>query len=262
MKTADLISLLDNAQGVSQLLAAGRGFGVEVVSPTMRITNNILSLGEIVREDLPSEKTDVPLGYEGDEGADPPHLIIEENFDINFHGCPMVFPNTPLILVEYLVFPKNEEGSPIVSIDAKVGIDSNGKIIFLPRTTASFHLQIRLPAKFEGSLNRMVVFRFELTEIFSLVAQRTTSFQLGLQIMGSVVKERFSRAVRPTDSISPKNLSVEASPFVPLSFLSYFDSPVRTASPRCRLGSRITLIALLSAAALVGASVWCSPSLT
>lgn len=237
----DFASILQDQNETGALLRGGDKFGVVVHKGTPMNFGNIISLGEVIIEELPILLDEsVPRGYEdlSSKFEKPPRILLQT---VTMSSFPVFTPlgmqeDMKVRVIDFKVFPtQGRKGdSPSFSfelLDTSKELASPTNIELNRFGKFDFNLRYVIPNSYDGHLHRFLVFRMEGTEQIDRFSFRKTIFHMGVQVIGHAIhggidKQLLVQSMSNQTSSREFSLSVEAKPFVPFANIIFFDTPV------------------------------------
>ena len=214
MEQFNLAEILQDVDGRNELLQAAQNLGLLTdVSPSTS-SKVVIDFGRNPISSLATDDIDIPLGYEGcGSGMASLTGTISFSNSNNYGSSASTF-----FIKDYLVLPSYNLGTPRFTIAPESGEYgfALSTVVCRPGEVIKLKVKVQVPISYRGSLNRFIVFLVECQSNPSRVSIQNTVFLCAIQITGVITKD-----------ITTLDLSTcEAAPFIPLSVLQYFDTPV------------------------------------
>jgi hypothetical protein len=205
----DLHYLLSSSEGQQHLQNGSNVFGVHVTSNSPKFACVDFGITSITNWIV----TDVPKGYEELRDSTESFVYMDQIMTVlNSSVDPL-----SISLNDIEVLPRMGKDYPYFSL---LEMDNDDELELGIKIRQGCSIQFRLRcvipgSAFVGSLNRWLILSFSKNHKRSPTCVQRYEFVSGLKVIGCVLSE----------GIKNKMLSSEAQPFIPISALTYFDSP-------------------------------------
>lgn len=203
------------------------------------VSSNIINLGEVDASVLVKENSSKVRNAHTAQETGHANLVLTKPLfawiepTMMLHSNPFSpYGKTTANINNVECFPANNSSNsskPVVSIHAEHHTSIQAmEIVIGNHQESELQLTISIPSAHVGSLNRLVIIEFVCKERLDRFSNRTTTFQVGVLILGTIAGIAPSRGLKSLSfngsGSSSTLLSSEATPFIPVANILQFDS--------------------------------------
>lgn len=195
-------------------------------------TNNIIHIGDLLEEELtPLEEEEEVHDAKNGVKSRAIRQCYTQTLMLTVNTSHLFTSNAKISIQRFHILPENNDAiRPVVYFQDATSSKLFSSLELTPASSVLFKMKVVFPPEFKGSFNRLVVLDFEVKEILTKFASRSTTLRFGLLILGSVIMKAAEHSLKENqlESSSKRNLqlSAEAAPFIPLGDMMYFQSQV------------------------------------